>query len=257
MFAATLIILSNEFACLYKNKHYAESISNAINILKYCAASDAQAQRLLFIVTSFRSVVEEQALSIEMGQRTRSMHMDMSQGNTADPLADLAISHQSFVEQHGGKTVSLTPSGSSPTVTSLAGQNLSATAPSLMSGARATCPPEDTRDKLSPGSSRTATSQSRSVRVTTEGEKTESLGGEQELDFDCFWDFSPDMGSASHIQETTGNGRVSAAMQQPGVAEGHGYAHYAGFGTSAETQGAAASTGIVSAVPLFNAVNYQ
>ncbi|KAK2004839.1 fungal-specific transcription factor domain-containing protein [Colletotrichum falcatum] len=59
LFAASLIILSNEFAAVYPNPSYQTSISNTIAIMRYCAASDPQANRLLFILTSFRNVVYE------------------------------------------------------------------------------------------------------------------------------------------------------------------------------------------------------
>ncbi|KAK1983766.1 fungal-specific transcription factor domain-containing protein [Colletotrichum cereale] len=59
LFAASLIILSNEFAAVYPNPSYGTSISNTIAIMRYCAASDPQANRLLFILTSFRNVIYE------------------------------------------------------------------------------------------------------------------------------------------------------------------------------------------------------
>ncbi|EFQ28571.1 fungal specific transcription factor domain-containing protein [Colletotrichum graminicola] len=59
LFAASLIILSNEFAAVYPNPGYETSISNTIAIMSYCAASDPQANRLLFILTSFRNVIYE------------------------------------------------------------------------------------------------------------------------------------------------------------------------------------------------------
>ncbi|OHF02719.1 fungal specific transcription factor domain-containing protein [Colletotrichum orchidophilum] len=59
LFAASLVILSNEFASIYANPTYATSISNTIAIMRYCATSDPQAARLLFILTSFRNVIYE------------------------------------------------------------------------------------------------------------------------------------------------------------------------------------------------------
>ncbi|KAK2013186.1 fungal-specific transcription factor [Colletotrichum eremochloae] len=59
LFAASLIVLSNEFAAMYPNPSYETSISNTIAIMRYCAASDPQANRLLFILTSFRNVIYE------------------------------------------------------------------------------------------------------------------------------------------------------------------------------------------------------
>ncbi|KAK6081660.1 fungal specific transcription factor domain-containing protein [Seiridium cupressi] len=53
VFAAGLIILSNEFASLYHNPDADSAIASCIAILKYCAESDAQAQRVIYIVEAF------------------------------------------------------------------------------------------------------------------------------------------------------------------------------------------------------------
>jgi hypothetical protein len=63
LFAATLIILSNEFAGLYENEHYAESIGSAIKIMDYCATTDVQAQRMLYILQSFLADVGKHSKS--------------------------------------------------------------------------------------------------------------------------------------------------------------------------------------------------
>ncbi|KAH0527899.1 hypothetical protein TsFJ059_002822 [Trichoderma semiorbis] len=59
LFAAALIILSNEFAGLYENEQYADSMRSAINIMEYCAVVDVQAQRMLYILKSFLADVEK------------------------------------------------------------------------------------------------------------------------------------------------------------------------------------------------------
>ncbi|KAI2469250.1 fungal-specific transcription factor domain-containing protein [Annulohypoxylon bovei var. microspora] len=55
VFSAALIILSNEFASLYHNPDAETSIHSASNILAYCGERDAQAQRVLYIIESFRN----------------------------------------------------------------------------------------------------------------------------------------------------------------------------------------------------------
>ena len=57
MFAAALILLSNEFSNLYVSPSADVFIANSIAIMTYCAETDPQAQRLLFILTTFRDVV--------------------------------------------------------------------------------------------------------------------------------------------------------------------------------------------------------
>ncbi|KAI1452249.1 fungal-specific transcription factor domain-containing protein [Annulohypoxylon moriforme] len=55
VFAAALIILSNEFASLYHNPDAENSIHSALLILTYCGERDAQAQRVSYIIESFRN----------------------------------------------------------------------------------------------------------------------------------------------------------------------------------------------------------
>lgn len=57
LFAASLIVLSNEFALLYHNASYGTCINNAIAIIRYCSETDPQADRLLYILTTFRDAV--------------------------------------------------------------------------------------------------------------------------------------------------------------------------------------------------------
>ncbi|KAF1958367.1 hypothetical protein CC80DRAFT_490961 [Byssothecium circinans] len=60
LFAAALVVLANEFAGLYRVDAPDACIANAINIMSYCAESDQQASRLVYILTSFRDVVAQQ-----------------------------------------------------------------------------------------------------------------------------------------------------------------------------------------------------
>jgi hypothetical protein len=60
LFAAALIMLSNEYAMLYRNELAEQCTRNSINIMGYCAETDPQASRLLYILSTFREVVLEQ-----------------------------------------------------------------------------------------------------------------------------------------------------------------------------------------------------
>lgn len=62
LFAATLVILANEFAGLYKVDAADTCILNAVNVMNYCAESDQQASRLVYILSSFRDVVAQQRM---------------------------------------------------------------------------------------------------------------------------------------------------------------------------------------------------
>ncbi|KIW06214.1 hypothetical protein, variant [Verruconis gallopava] len=60
LFAAALILMSNEFALLYLNVAADQCIRNAITIMAYSAESDPQASRLLYILSTFRDVIVQQ-----------------------------------------------------------------------------------------------------------------------------------------------------------------------------------------------------
>ncbi|KAF2757923.1 hypothetical protein EJ05DRAFT_464827 [Pseudovirgaria hyperparasitica] len=60
LLAASLVILSNDFVELYANKSADECIQQAIAIMAYCGEADPHANRLIFIITSFRDEVVKQ-----------------------------------------------------------------------------------------------------------------------------------------------------------------------------------------------------
>jgi hypothetical protein len=62
LFAATLVILASDFAGLYQIELTDNCVVNAINVMNYCAESDQQASRLVYILSSFRDVVAQQRI---------------------------------------------------------------------------------------------------------------------------------------------------------------------------------------------------
>jgi hypothetical protein len=68
LFAATLVILANEFAGLYRVDASDTCILNAVNIMNYCAESDQQASRLVYILSTFRDVVAQQRMRRKQSQ---------------------------------------------------------------------------------------------------------------------------------------------------------------------------------------------
>jgi hypothetical protein len=60
LFAAALILLSNDFSQLYTDMGTTQCICISIAIMEYCAETDPQASRLLFIMSTFRDVVNQQ-----------------------------------------------------------------------------------------------------------------------------------------------------------------------------------------------------
>ncbi|KAJ4993769.1 fungal specific transcription factor domain-containing protein [Stagonosporopsis vannaccii] len=68
LFAATLVILANEFAGLYRVDAADTCILNAVTIMNYCAESDQQASRLVYILSTFRDVVAQQRMQRKQSQ---------------------------------------------------------------------------------------------------------------------------------------------------------------------------------------------
>ena len=62
LFAATLVILASDFAGLFAIEMTNKCVANAISIMNYCAESDQQAVRLVYILSSFRDVVVQERL---------------------------------------------------------------------------------------------------------------------------------------------------------------------------------------------------
>ncbi|KEY70244.1 hypothetical protein S7711_04353 [Stachybotrys chartarum IBT 7711] len=90
LFAASLIVLSNEFLGLYTNDHYGSLVSQAIKIVEHCAGVDDQAKRLLYILQTFHATVDK-AVSQDNGQPR--LRMRMSDSSVNDPLSNLLPRH--------------------------------------------------------------------------------------------------------------------------------------------------------------------
>lgn len=57
LFTASLIILSNEFSGVCAISNVGLCIDGAVTIMTYCGETDPQAERMLYIITTFRDVV--------------------------------------------------------------------------------------------------------------------------------------------------------------------------------------------------------
>lgn len=103
LFAASLIVLTNEFGALYHNDAYETCISNAISITQYCAETDPQAARCLYILAAFRDVVARKGKPpIDVAPTIQS-----TPSSTYDPMADFLGPHD-----HRQSGSSMSPSDS-------------------------------------------------------------------------------------------------------------------------------------------------
>lgn len=94
LFAAALVVLSNEFASLYANTSPDQCIESAITIIAYCGETDPQASRLLYILTTFRDVVATRS------RRTRAPQFMQPDGSMQSPFSQLAQNSQQPAPSH-------------------------------------------------------------------------------------------------------------------------------------------------------------
>ncbi|KAI0526254.1 fungal-specific transcription factor domain-containing protein [Xylaria bambusicola] len=89
VFAAALIVLSNEFASLFNNPDARTSIGSAMSILRFCALNDKQADRVLYIVESFNKANEQRTSDnkrLYLPGRKIPILPTLSQNRNFDPM---------------------------------------------------------------------------------------------------------------------------------------------------------------------------
>ncbi|KXX76947.1 Filamentous growth regulator 27 [Madurella mycetomatis] len=191
IFAASLVILMNQFSSLYYAKEYEKTISDAIDIMSYCAQIDPQAQRVLEIMQRFAEVVTKWTKDHTYPAPELSTDLSClnSQAATSGPASERAIPGPatSNLQDHSSLRVGsasdpglLTP----PTIPKLPIlEMLSAQTPSAMSDARmGGMPPHQTNV---PPVSLVGARPSVSAHSSVEG--SESLNGNIEFEFDGLW----------------------------------------------------------------------
>ncbi|KAG4436349.1 hypothetical protein IFR05_008170 [Cadophora sp. M221] len=112
LFAASLVVLSNEFCGLYQNPNASTSLAAAINIMHYFSQQDPQARRLLVILNSFCDVVSNQQ-SIRTQQQDIARASGLIQPSTPSLAEDnndaMANLFQGNVPFSNGNPVILSP----------------------------------------------------------------------------------------------------------------------------------------------------
>jgi hypothetical protein len=258
-FAASLIILSNEYASLYQNPSYADSISSTISIMTYCAGADPQAIRLHYIIDSFKDVVLSRGANLAQEARPMST-LACSPGANSDPIVSL------FMPQEPQNHITTSFQVGIPKVSRRSSLPSGGAAgnPSLMKPAmpppKATLPikPEAglTRSDISALNALgmpQPSGEAQGSRSVTEPESGDSVGGDAEVDFDSFWHFSSASGQAGLNQQPGDDGTTAAFSTIPqGMSGGSRYDGYAGYPVSAGTPGIGGAMGMNASVPLYS-----
>ncbi|KAI2642523.1 hypothetical protein GGS21DRAFT_486344 [Xylaria nigripes] len=191
VFAAALIVLSNEFATLYHNPDARSSINSAIAILRFCSQSDKQAERVSYIVEAFDKSNEQRTPSskrLYLPGRKIPVLSTLSQNSSFDAMAH-------FFRAGQRESVYTTTTSAFDEESILA----AAAIPSIPSVITASMQEPSPEGSVSMSSGMTATA------GTGQGIDTTLSGGDAEFDLDTLWD----------CWQTTSN--LSAAIQNPGA----------------------------------------
>jgi hypothetical protein len=227
LFAATLIVLSNEYAALYHNNQYDSLVASALEVLSYCAQSDPQAHKLLIIVRSFRDVVQK--LHNGTNNHSRPLHILTSDRSLTESLGSLTCGLRGFLDHQIVNGMS-GPSRRTSLVTGDAHRqphfksHSTAPMPNLdtVSGPRPFVP--TTPSNSSSTSSRTTTNAnyhggSGSGSVKIESDISDSIGGEHDVNFhfSSLWALDPNPLFREQIQPTVPHPRLGSTGQDTAV----------------------------------------
>lgn len=124
------MVQSNEFASLHKNPSYGETYQQALSIMTYCAKTDPQASRLVYIMTTFHNVIVSRAPASSSLRDPSSIPNTPTGGatgggtlvSTPDPMANFFLSHSTptatttaAAHHHAPTSAPAPPSSSSST----------------------------------------------------------------------------------------------------------------------------------------------
>lgn len=271
LFAASLIILSNEFALLYKNPDYESSITQTIGIMNYCAESDPQAARLLYILNSFRAVVASR-------RQTSADHpraMVTSASSSYDPIASLFPDHAAItasIAKISRKNSFVGAGSANNPLNSPIGHHKATMAPPASSAAIKA--PAATHENGVGGLVRTAgvspvTSMALPNMGDSMSDQADSLGGDAEFDFDSLWNWPsmpavvaagphghPGPGGHGHAGGVGGVDGAGSAFHAVGIMGPGRFDGFGSFGGLPGTTTSEGSMGLSASVPLFAPSQY-
>ncbi|KUI60097.1 hypothetical protein VP1G_07343 [Cytospora mali] len=96
LFAAALIVQSSEFGSLHQNPNYADTYQKAITVLSYCAKTDPQASRVVYIMSTFHMMIVARSPATSTLRDPTSIPSTPAgflSADTPDPMANFFLSH--------------------------------------------------------------------------------------------------------------------------------------------------------------------
>ncbi|KAI8626934.1 hypothetical protein F5Y19DRAFT_195204 [Xylariaceae sp. FL1651] len=175
VFAAALIVLSNEFALLYHNPDARTSINSVISILRFCAQGDKQAERVLYIVETFDKANLNRpptAKRLYLPGRKIPVLATLSQPGNFDPMSHF------FRPVHRGDVTNAAPAfADEPVIVSGALPPMSSIPPMIPASVQQPSP--DGSVSISSGMATTTAGMAQGVDPLS--------GGDSEFDLDSIW----------------------------------------------------------------------
>lgn len=238
LFSATLILLSHEFARKQPEGEQSMLISQAINIVEYCAETDVQAQRLRYILRSFRAAIRKPDLQgADEGPSLPPIHALLPRGSDG-PMPSISrpefyqppygLKHTSMAvpmrneDNSPGAGSSGDSSGFVPINRDVQAKNqpvspLSWTGNTVGAWSE-TGPGASTASSIH---SRRLSTQSIGVKEEFGTERSDLPGSDQEIDFDYFWDIrrwpAPRSQGAPGNHASAGGAGLEAGQQEVGL----------------------------------------
>jgi hypothetical protein len=238
LFAAALIVLANEFSGIYNNPSANSNITNAINIMHYFAQQDPQGSRLLFILTSFRDVVQreqatrdQQTLSEQQAQaqaQTFAQQQLIPMNDANDPMDKLFQGKGKHASEHPSAATDPI-SGRNNSTASLSPANVTSQPPMQRNSS-------SSNETLSPGDPDMMAFRHNSLdaffdlaRTSSHPHSTGSVHdsdslGDAEIDFESLWQWpssngltglTPGLGPGLGLTSTLGPGQSSVLAAVP------------------------------------------
>lgn len=201
VFAAALIILSNEFASLYHNPEAEVAITSAISILRFCADEDAQAERVSFIVETFHQAnVNRPATARRLfipGRKVPTINTVL-QNSHYDPM--LHLFHRESSEQRDHPAAIMGAQGQLPKDRPIMGSIVPPMSSSSSSSIPSSMMPL-TLQQPSPEGSSVVSFNNGMGSGSGSGIPSSSMetlsGGESEIDFDTLWNWPAPSGASA------------------------------------------------------------
>jgi len=246
--------------------------------MRYCAETDPQADRLLYILTEFRAVVAEKGQSIHHDSSNPASKISSTPSSTFDPMANLTglydtVSHSTSAYDvpsiSGPKLSNITRHNS---LASMAVPGLTEASSSRSSvlgggGPKLDIQQQQLSDTTPPQSHHSTSLSSQNVNeyyrplstpnATATLQPTDPIGDGSEIDFDSFWHWSLNGMSGTGAAIASGSGIPGVQPASNGFANAMGGGpSFPAFSLNPAGQNGGGMGGVTGNIPIYPSSNF-